>query len=97
MPAKRSRAPNAKTKPTAPGVERLREIFLEQIRARGRVHQRAVLAAMRECLEHPATEHMQEIALLLGRKLRLRPQKVKDIAAVRRALTGEPDTREASG
>ena len=97
MSAKRSRTRNAKPKPEAAGVERLRQVFIEQIRARGRVHHRAVLAAMRECLEHPATERMQEIALLLRGKLRLWPQKVNDLEGVREALTGESGAGEASG
>ena len=97
MSAKRRRTRSAKPTREPSGVERLGQVFIEQIRSRGRIHHRALLAAMRECLEHPATERTQELAMMLRGKLRLWPQKVKDIEDVRRTLAGESGSGEASG
>lgn len=77
-------------------IARLGNVFIEQIRAHGRIHYRALLRAMREHPGEGATDTSQEVALILRRKLRLRPRKVRDIEGVRRALAGGPDAGEDS-
>ncbi|HUW56281.1 MAG TPA: hypothetical protein VMZ92_06570 [Planctomycetota bacterium] len=89
MAAKRKRRGDADA-----ATARLRKRFIDQIRAHGRVHHRSLLGAMRRHLETPATETAQDLAMLMRRKLRLLPQRVKDIASVRKALKAAPDPPE---
>jgi len=70
-------------------LRKLVAVFLETLRAHGRVNHRGLLASLRRRLDDPATELAQETALLLRRKLRLLPPKVNDLESVRRALDAE--------
>ena len=69
-----------------PEIAHLSKLFIDQIRAQGRVHHRTLLKGMRKLLGSPATETAQEVSMVLKGKLRLRPLKVKDIEGVRKAL-----------
>ncbi|KPL01459.1 MAG: hypothetical protein AMK75_04840 [Planctomycetes bacterium SM23_65] len=77
---------DADTAQAGPEIAHLRKVFADRVRAYGRVHHRALLRAMRTYLERGATELAQEVSMMLRGKLRLRPQKVKDIESVRAAL-----------
>ena len=70
----------------APEVAHLGKVFTDLVRAYGRVHHRALLKEMRKHLERGATELAQEVSMMLGRKLRLQPRKVKDVESVREAF-----------
>ena len=48
-----------------PAGQRLLAAFAAQVKARGRAHHRALLAAMRKGAAAPATEGMQEFALAI--------------------------------
>ena len=73
--------------PAEPDVAAMMQSFRRQIEKRGRAHHWASIREMRKRLEDPATEGTQEAALLLRRKLRLRPERVREIGEVRRLLT----------
>jgi heterodisulfide reductase subunit C len=94
LAAARKLAVDARVAPAEPDVACLMNAFVSQIRRFGRAHHRSLLARMRRRLKAPATERTQEFAMLLGGKLRLRPQKVKDIESVLRAFPAETATGE---
>ena len=77
---------DADTAQAGPEVAHLSKVFTDQVRAYGRVHHRALFRAMRTYLERGASELAQEVSMMLRGKLRLRPQKVKDVESVRKAL-----------
>ncbi|HUV38322.1 MAG TPA: hypothetical protein VMY39_01855 [Planctomycetota bacterium] len=70
-------------------LARFVEVFTAQLRANGRAHHRALLAAMRKHLDLPATATAQEVALTLAGRLRFTPPGVNDLPAVRQALKSE--------
>ena len=72
-----------------PEIGSLKTLLGAYILGHGRISQRWILRHMRRILgagaTESATEAGQELAMMLRGKLRLFPQKVKDLAAVRRA------------
>ena len=96
MSANEEPARDADVARTEPEVAHLRKVFTDLVRAHGRVHHRVLLKEMRKHLERGATELAQEVCLMLGRKLRLWPQKVKDVESVREAFeAASPSTGDS--
>lgn len=89
MSEDRKAAKGAGVPPDDAEVAFLAGVFREQLRLHGRAHHRGLLEALRKRLGTAATEKEQEVAMMLRRKLRWRPPKVKDVTAVRRALEAD--------
>ena len=94
LAAVRKLALDAEIEPAEPDVAHLLETIAGQVRHSGRVHLRGILSEMRRHLEKPATEREQEFTMMLGGRLRLRSQKVKNMPAVRRALEAHGEVSE---